>query len=324
MERMGLRPGRPVRNWVAPRDLTNLFELAGFEPLAERREILVPMRPGGLAGVVNGVLARLPLLRSLTLTYWLIARPQPQALGEPGVTVVVPCRNEAGNIDDIVERVPDMGSATEILFIEGGSTDDTRERIEAAIAANSERDMRLMAQTGKGKANAVHEAFAEAKHELLMILDADLTVAPEDLPKFYDALASGRGELINGSRLVYGMEPDAMRFLNMIANRMFAVLMSAVLGQYVKDTLCGTKALHRDDYRKMMAKRHEIGVEDPYGDFDFLLGASILGLKILNVPVRYGARTYGETNIERFSGGGMLARLAAAGFRRIWIRPLED
>jgi SAM-dependent methyltransferase len=322
MQRLGLRPERPVRNWVAPRDLANLFELAGFEPLAERREILVPMRPGRLAAVVNGVVARLPLLRSLTLTYWLIARPAPQAARELGVTVVVPCRNEAGNIDAIVERTPDMGSATEILFAEGGSSDDTRARVEQAIAG-SERDMSLIVQTGKGKANAVHEAFAIAKHEILMILDADLTVPPEDLPKFYEALASGRGELINGSRLVYGMEPGAMRFLNMIANRLFAILMSTILGQYVKDTLCGTKALHRDDYRKMMAKRHEIGPEDPYGDYDFLLGASILGLKILNVPVRYRARTYGETNIERFSGGGMLAKLAAAGFRRIWIRPLE-
>jgi SAM-dependent methyltransferase len=322
MEALGLRPARPVRNWVAPRDLDNLLELGGFEVIGHRKEILLPVR-GAMAGVVNGVLGRLPVVRSLTLTHWLIARPVAERTFDPGVSVVVPCRNEAGSIESIVDRVPDMGNGTEILFVEGGSTDDTRSRIQRAIRNHPERDLRLLVQTGKGKSNAVHEAFAVAKHDILIILDADLTVAPEDLPKFYDAVASRRGELVNGSRLVYGMESGAMRFLNLVANRGFAWLLSFVLGQYVKDTLCGTKALHADDYRLMMAQRHEIAAEDPFGDFDFLLGASLLGLKIVNVPVRYGARKYGETNIQRFSGGAMLLRLAAAGFRRIWWRPVE-
>jgi glycosyltransferase involved in cell wall biosynthesis len=239
------------------------------------------------------------------------------------VTVVSPARNEAGHIEALIERLPEMGAGTELIFVEGGSRDDTRAEIERQIERHPDRDIRLIPQTGRGKGDAVRTGFAAAKHEVLMILDSDLSVAPEDLPKFYDALISGRGEMINGSRLVYGMEPGAMRFLNMIANRLFAWLMSTVLGQYVRDTLCGTKAMHRDDYKRIMAKRHEIAAEDPYGDFDFLLGASVIGLKILNVPVRYGARTYGETNINRFSGGGMLARLAAAGFHRIWVRPFE-
>jgi hypothetical protein len=206
----GLRPTKPVRNWVAPRDLENVFELGGFEVLARRTEILLPMRPGSVSGVVNGVLARLPLLRMLALANFFIARPLPRSRPDQGVSVIVPTRNEAGNIDAIVERVPEMGTGTEIVFVEGGSTDDTRERIEAAISA-SPRDARLLVQTETGKANAVYEGFAAAKHEALMILDADLTVAPEDLPKFYDALVSGRGEMVVGSRLVYGMEAGAMR-----------------------------------------------------------------------------------------------------------------
>ena len=319
---LGRRPRRPIRNWVGPRDLTDLFELGGFDVIASRKEILLPMR-GPLARIANGILARLPGVRQLALTDWQIARPAASSRPEAGVTVVVPCRNEAGAIDSIVERVPSLGAGTELIFIEGGSTDETQEAIREAIARNPDRDMRLMVQTGKGKANAVHEAFAEAKHEILMILDADLTVAPEDLPKFYEALVSGRGEMINGSRLVYGMEEGAMRFLNMIGNRVFAVLLSAVLGQYVKDTLCGTKALYRDDYLRIMAQRDEIPGEDPFGDFDLLIGASLAGLKILNVPVRYGARFYGETNIDRFTGGSQLARLAAGGFQRIWMAPVE-
>lgn len=323
LQALRMRPARPVRNWVAPRDLINLFELGGFDVLEQRNEILLPARLGVLSLAVNGVLARLPLFRSLTLTCWLIARPLPRGGPDYGVTVVVPCRNEAGMIDAIVKRVPEMGRGTEILFVENGSTDDTGARIEEAIERHPDRDIRLLVMPEGGKARAVHAGFAAARHELLMILDADLSVAPEDLPKFYDALVSGRGELINGSRLVYGMEPGAMRFLNMIGNKFFAWLMSFVLGQYVKDTLCGTKALHRDDYARIMSRREEIEGEDPYGDFDFLLGASLLGLKILNVPVRYAARTYGETKMERFPVGGKLVRLAVGGFRRIWMRPVE-
>lgn len=323
LRKLGLRPNRPTRNWVAPKDFANLLELGGLEPVKQRNEILLPVRSRLASAIVNGAIARLPVFRSLTLTYFLIARPAPRRSGEERVTVVVPCRNEAGSIDEIVERVPEMGLGTELIFAEGGSSDDTRERIEAAIEANPKRDMRLVFQTGAGKANAVHEAFAVANGEILMILDADLTVAPEDLPKFYEAIVSGRGELINGSRLVYGMEDEAMRFLNLLANRLFAWTLSSVLGQYVKDTLCGTKVMRKRDYERIMDKRVEVGGEDPYGDFDLLLGAALLGMKILNVPVRYGARRYGDTNIQRFSGGGLLARLAAGGFRRIWVRPVE-
>lgn len=323
MRRLGLRPERPVQNWVAPRDLINLLELGGLELIGQRNEILLPVRAGALSRLVNGVLARLPLLRSLTLTYWLVARPSPRPRVDSGVSVVVPCRNEAGMIETIAKRVPEMGIGTEVVFVENGSTDGTQEEIEAAIERHPKRDLRLIVMDEPGKAQAVHAGFAAAKHEILMVLDADLTVVPEDLPKFYDALVSGRGEMINGSRLVYQMDPEAMRFLNLLGNKAFAWLMSAVLGQYVKDTLCGTKALRRDDYRRLMARRREIAGEDPYGDFDFLLGASLLQMKILNVPVRYTARTYGETKMERFPVGGQLARLAAAGFRRIWISPVD-
>lgn len=318
-----LRPSRPVQNWVAPRDLANLLELGGLEVVGQRNEILLPLRAGRLSRFVNGILARLPLIRSFTLTYWLIARPLPRSRPDCGVSVIVPCRNEAGMIDQIVARVPEMGTGTEIVFVENGSTDGTREAISAAIERHPERAMRLVALPEPGKARAVHAGFDAAAHEILMVLDADLTVVPEDLPKFYDALVSGRGELINGSRLVYGMDPEAMRFLNLLGNKAFAALMSAVMGQYVKDTLCGTKAFYRADYRRLMARRAEVKGTDPYGDFDFLLGAALGQMKILNLPVRYTARSYGDSKMERFPVGRQLARLAAAGFRRIWISPVD-
>jgi SAM-dependent methyltransferase len=317
-----LRPRRPIRNWVGPEDLVNLFELAGLEVVSQRSEMLLPLRSGPVSTVVNGGLARLPGLRALTLTHWLVGRPVSRPLEHTGTTVLVPCRNEAGHVPGLVKRIPDMGPATEILFVEGHSTDDTRERIEEEIAREPDRDVRLLVQTGKGKANAVREGFAAAKHDVLMILDGDLAVAPEDLPKFYEALVAGRGDVINGTRLVYAMEPGAMRFLNVLGNRFFASLLSFVLGQYVKDTLCGTKVLHRSQWERIQALRHEFGQEDPYGDFEILLGAALLGLKILNLPVRYGARDYGEPNIQRMTEGPLLLRLALGGFRRIWVRPV--
>jgi SAM-dependent methyltransferase len=318
-----LRPRGPVRNWVAPRDLINLAELAGLEMITQRMEILVPTRSSIVSRIANGFLVRLPGLRNLALTYWLVTRPAPRKRPEPGVSVVVPCRNEAGSIGEIVDRIPEMGSKTEVIFVEGGSTDGTRARIEEEIARRPDRDMRLVVQMGEGKWDAVQQGFAAARNEILMILDGDLTIAPEDLSKFYDALVSGRGELITGSRLVYGMEPGAMRFLNMVGNKFFAGLLSFVLGQYVKDTLCGTKVLHRDDYERILSRRDELGVEDPFGDFDLLLGAALVGLKIASLPVRYGARAYGDTNIQRFSSGGTLLKLALAGYRRLLVQPVE-
>jgi SAM-dependent methyltransferase len=323
MAALDLRPRRPIRNWVAPKDLVNLAELAGLEVVTQRNEILVPTTSRLVSRIANGMLARMPVLRTMTLTYWLVARPAARARADASVSVIVPCRNEAGSIRAIVDRVPEMGRETELIFVEGGSTDDTLERIHQEIERRPDRPMRVLRQTGKGKWNAVQEGFAAARNEILMILDGDLTVAPEDLPKFYDALVCGRGEMINGSRLVYGMEAGAMRFLNLLGNKFFAGVFSVLLGQYVKDTLCGTKVLYREDYERIARRKGEIGHEDPFGDFDLLLGASLAGYKIVNLPVRYGARTYGEPNIQRFSSGAELLRLAVAAFRHMWVRPLS-
>jgi glycosyltransferase involved in cell wall biosynthesis len=237
--------------------------------------------------------------------------------------VIVPARNESGSIADLVRRIPEMGKGTEVIFVEGGSEDDTRERIEAEIAAHPERNLKLIGQSGKGKWNAVQEGFDAAGEDILMILDGDMTVAPEELPKFYEAIASGHGDLINGNRTVYAMEPGAMRFLNMVGNRFFAGLLSRILGQYVKDTLCGTKVLRRADWQRISERSHEFDADDPYGDFEILLGGALLGLKISNIPIRYQARIYGEPNIHRFPEGLLLLRLAAAGYRRLWVKPVR-
>jgi glycosyltransferase involved in cell wall biosynthesis len=249
---------------------------------------------------------------------FIVARPLPlPSAGNETVSVVIAARNEAGNIEKIFERVPEMGGGTEIVFVEGGSTDDTYEVIQAAIARHPERGCRLYRQPGKGKGDAVREGFRRSTGDVLMILDADLTVAPEDLPKFFDALISGRGEFVNGVRLVYPMEERAMRLFNLAGNKFFSWAFSWLLGQPIKDTLCGTKVLRRETYDEIAANRAAFGDFDPFGDFDLIFGAARLNLKIAEMPIRYRERTYGETNIRRWTHGWLLLRMVVFAMSRI-------
>lgn len=318
-ETLRLKPVKPIRNWVSPEDVRNLLELSGFEVLTRTSRILMPKRIPLLTLLLNGLLANVWPFNHLCLTYWILARPRGRGLEGAAVSVVCPCRNEAGNVAEVVRRLPQMGRATELIFVEGGSTDGTRTEIERQIALHPELDISLLGQPGTGKGDAVRAGLAAAKHEVLMILDGDISVRPEDLPKFYRSLAEGRGELINGSRLVYDVEPGSMRFLNMLGNKAFSRLFKAVTGQHVKDTLCGTKALHRDDYRQIAATRPYFGDFDPFGDFDLLFGAARLNLKIVDLPVRYQPRTYGTTNISRWRHGWLLLRMTLFAFWKFRI-----
>jgi glycosyltransferase involved in cell wall biosynthesis len=231
--------------------------------------------------------------------------------------VIVPARNEAGNIPDIFTRVPDMGQGTELVFVEGHSRDNTYAAIRAAMAQHPERCCQLLRQGGVGKGDAVRLGFAQARGEMLMILDADLTVPPEDLPRFYEVLCSGKGEFVNGVRLVYPMEREAMRFVNLAGNKFFTIVFSWLLGQPIKDTLCGTKVLWKRDYEAIAANRAYFGDFDPFGDFDLIFGAVKSNLKITDLPIRYRERTYGTTNIERWKHGWLLLRMVIFAARRL-------
>jgi SAM-dependent methyltransferase len=320
--RMGLADPALNQNWLTLADLDNILALGGFEVVRQWQEVLFPLAVPLLAPFCNRYLVKLWPLRHLALTNFIVARLGPEASTEargpePVVSVIVPARNEAGNIENILQRVPEMGAGTEIVFVEGHSRDDTYAAIEAAIARHPERRLRLLRQSGAGKGDAVRLGFAEAAGGVLMILDADLTVAPEDLPRFYRALRSGRGEFINGVRFVYPMEKQAMRFLNFLGNKFFSLAFSWLLGQNVKDTLCGTKVLSRADYDTIAANRSYFGDFDPFGDFDLIFGAAKLDLKIADMPVRYHERTYGQTNIQRWRHGLLLLRMFAFALRRL-------
>ncbi|MFL5946351.1 MAG: glycosyltransferase [Gaiellaceae bacterium] len=318
-ELLGLRPSTPIRNWVAPIDVQNLLKLSGLEVLSSTERVLFPLRVPVVSTLLNGVLATIWPFNRLCLTHWTVARPQQQPAPETSVSVVCPCRNEAGHIARLIEGMPEFGTELELIFVEGGSTDDTRSEIERQRELHPERKITLIGQPGKGKADAVRAGFAKAKHEVLMILDGDLSVSPEDLPKFYRAIIGGRGDLINGSRLVYDMEPGAMRFMNVVGNKVFSRLFRTATGQQVKDTLCGTKVLRRRDYDKIAGGRDYFGDFDPFGDFDLLFGAARINLKIIDLPVKYGARIYGDTNISRWRHGLLLLRMTMFAFWKFKI-----
>ncbi len=313
---LGLVASRPVSSWLSRRDVMNLCTLADWEIFKSFGQILLPLPLGLLSRFVNRWIA--PLASWACLSIFLIGRKRSPARREPKrVSVVVPARNEAGSIASALERVPRLGEETELIFIEGHSSDNTWEIIFSLPDTFPNGRIIKMRQTGKGKGNAVIEAFREATGDIVIILDADLTMPPEELPKYIEVLASGKADFANGVRLVYPMDKDAMKFANLCANKAFSLVFSWLLGQSVKDTLCGTKALWREDYEKIDRNRNYFGDFDPFGDFDLLFGADKQNLKIMDVPIRYRERFYGETNIQRWKHGVILLRMVLFAARRL-------
>lgn len=316
-EFFGLKAKQPLQNWLSIKDIENILHLEGFEIVKVEKKLLFPKFIPLFNLIVNKFLANLPGINGLDLIQFITARPIYSEPKEFSVTIVVPARNEKGNMENAIKRTPKFGSHQEFIFIEGNSSDGTYEEMLRVQHAYPEVDMKVMKQTGKGKGNAVREAFDVATCDILMILDADLTTPPEDMPKFYEALRNNKGEFINGCRLVYPMEGEAMRFLNYLGNKFFGWFFSFILGQRLKDTLCGTKVLFREDYKKIIANRHYFGDFDPFGDFDLLFGAAKLNLKITEVIVRYRDREYGSTQISRFTHGWLLIKMSLFAARKI-------
>ena len=325
-EFIGLKRKTPNQNWLTQTDIKNLLMLSGFDVYRRDTRMIFPAYIPLFSGFMNKILAKLPLIRLLAMNNYSFAKPgsveQPSEVSEKySVSIVIPARNESGNIESGLLRIPKFGKFQEIIFVEGNSTDDTWEKInEIKNKYGSSYRIKIAKQEGKGKADAVRKGFDIAEGDILMILDADLTVPPEDLPKFYDAIATGKGDFVNGSRLVYQMEKQAMRFLNMLGNKFFSMAFSWLLDQPFKDTLCGTKVILKSDYEKLVTNRKFFGDFDPFGDYDLIFGAYKLNLKIVELPIRYRERTYGSTNISRFKHGLILLRMCFFAARKIKFR----
>jgi ubiquinone/menaquinone biosynthesis C-methylase UbiE len=306
------------QNWLSTEDIVALLRLADFEVVRREWRQLLPRWCFGLGAFVNNYLAPWPVIRRACLRNYVVARSRRASAGSrPSTTVVIPCRNERDNIEPAVKRLPRFCADLEIVFVEGHSKDGTLEEIHRVVAAYPHLDIKVLVQPGRGKGDAVRAGFAAARGEVLMILDADLTTPPEWMPKFYEAIASGKGEFINGSRLVYPMQDEAMQMLNHIANHVFSWIFTWLLGQRFTDTLCGTKVLTKEHYARIAAGRPYFGDFDPFGDFDLILGASKLNLKVVEIPVAYASRSYGETQISRFVHGWLLLRMVVFAFKKL-------
>ena len=317
-ESIGFKKKSPKQNWLTKKDLQTFLYLAGYETYRSARRVLLPINIPIISWFFNKFIGRLPLINHLCLNQYVFARPI-GSLPQRGysTTIVIPARNESGNLENALERMPKFGSHQEIIFIEGNSTDDTWEQIQKLPEKYPNCDIKIGQQSGKGKGDAVRKGFSMASGDILMILDADLTVPPEDLSSFYFAITNNKGEFINGSRLVYPMERNAMRLLNLFGNKFFSIMFSWLLEQPIKDTLCGTKVIFKNDYEKLIKNRAFFGEFDPFGDYDLIFGAYKLNLKIIDLPIRYRERVYGDTNISRFSHGLMLLRMVGYAARKI-------
>lgn len=304
MVRLFTQPSVKERNWLDDNDVQNLLNLAGFEVITKQKRVLFPVFIPLLSDLLNKIVAHFPIVNLLCLTNFIVARKVDNNKKQYSVSIIVPARNEAGNIKYIPKSIPKFGKFQEIIFVEGNSSDETWKAI------NKLKNVKIFKQKGRGKADAVRLGFSKAKGDILMIYDADRTVDAKDLKKFYLALSTGKGEFINGSRLIYPMEKDAMRILNKIGNKFFSILFTWILGQRFKDTLCGTKAFFRKDYLNFRKFS-----DDPFGDFELIFGAIKNNLKVIEIPVRYKDRVYGATNINRFKHGLLLLKMTWIAFR---------
>src|SRR3989338_4774357 len=318
MEFIGLKMKQPFSSWLSSQDIRNLLKLEDFDIIKSGEKVLFPKYIPLISGIFNRFLANLPLIRKLCIVQYIIARPiniEPKT--EKSVSIVIAARNEEGNIEKIIKTLHSLGKKNEIIFIEGGSSDNTWNEIIRVAGKYKKKDIKYAKQDGTGKGDAVRKGFEMASSDILMIYDADMTVPANDLIKFYEAIASNKGEFINGSRLVYPMEKQAMRTLNLFGNKMFGLLFSWMLNQKLKDTLCGTKVISKKNYDILKKNRKYFGDFDPFGDFDLIFGASKMDLKIAEIPIRYKERTYGDTNIRRFAHGLLLIKMCLFAMKKI-------
>jgi glycosyltransferase involved in cell wall biosynthesis len=260
--------------------------------------LAIPVYLAAISYLINKIIPRIYGIKNLSFMQYVVCRKRQDISKRDSMScsIVVPCHNEEGNIEECVRRIPDVGTSTEILIVDDGSTDNTA-GVAHRISRIDKRVAVIRIEKNLGKGNAVRAGFDRARGDILIILDADMSVMPEDIPKFFNAIADGAAEFVNGTRMVYPIEKQAMKFLNYLGNKMFGIITSIIMGQRNTDTLCGTKALLRKDY-------YHIGIKDcQWGDFDLLYGAARLRLKMLEMPVNYRRRIRGSSKMRVFKHG---------------------
>ena len=324
--RLDLKRKERIQNWLSIRDLEAYLNAMGFETVRTFRQTILPVRMGVLGPLINGLAALLPFFDFLMLDQFIVARSVPGRKADEtdaGLTICITVQNEKGNIEPIVKSLPRVCDKQEILFVEGHSTDGTRDEIKRVMNSYPEKRVRLIGQPGKGQGDAIRVGFQDAREEIIIVYEGDGTSVPEDIHYFYDAMRENRFEFIEGSRFVYPLNQQAMPLLNRIGNILFAKWFSWFLGQNVTDVLSGIKAINKKSYQVIYDHWGFLGVEDPFGDFELLYGAARFGLKVGEIPIRYRPRPYGESKTRPFRHGLMLLKMIVVGqwiFRTMAIK----
>jgi hypothetical protein len=296
-EKTGLKMPENTRNWLSIDDLENFLYISGYQVIKRKYLMFFPKFIPVISYILNKFIGNLPFLRRLSLNHIVVARPS-RPLDNPETkkcSVVITCRDEEGNIEGLVTRMPKMGNNTEIIFVEGHSRDNTVTKIKEVIAKYPEKDIKMLKQKGIGQGDAFRYGFDEALGDFVIWLEADLTTPPEEAIHFWNAYLNNQGEYVNGSRFIYKMEKSAMPLLNFLGNRFFGILFTTLLKQRFTDTLCGFKAISKKNYIKIRKQIDFFGDFDPFGDFELIFGAIKNNLKVAEIPVHYQPRQYGES-----------------------------
>ncbi len=314
LNRLKLRSAILPRNYISLNSLSHIFKLSGYEMIYFKPLIFFPFRFVFIGDMLNLILKNIPIIKNLCFVGSIVLRPIITEKSEKSLSIIIPAKNERENITRFFAEITQIEkSNTEIIFVEGHSSDRTWNKIEELIKEyHGDLNIKLYKQPAKGKKDAVEYGFSKASGDLILILDSDLTVSVDEIKKFYNAYCEGLADFINGDRLVYPMEKNAMRFLNWIGNVFFAKVLSVCLNQKIGDSLCGTKLFPRVFLKPMKEWIRHFNKTDPFGDFELLFAASELCLGIVDVPVHYSSRKYGTTQIQRFYNGWQLIRMLVA------------
>ena len=249
------------------------------------------------------------------------------------LAVLVPCYNEAGSIAACVEQLLEQEGINTFLLIDDGSQDGSSAICAALAARHAPRVEVLLLPQNVGKNAAIRAGAAAVSEEFLIVLDADMTVAPASIRSVLEALAGGYAggftasmerdrpgggalapgpELransrvfVYGSRLHGNMTRGAMSLAHRLGNRFFAAWVSLLLNREVSDVLCGLKALPKDVLSNMPSSACR------WGDFDLFFAAADAGLRFLEIPVAFAPRRAGHSKMRAFSAGLYFAYLCA-------------
>jgi glycosyltransferase involved in cell wall biosynthesis len=224
--------------------------------------------------------------------------------------VLVPCRNEKGNILKLHLELSTLKNVDEIIFVEGGSHDKTYEEIESLLKRCPNSRIRLIKQMGHGKFNAVLSGYHASNADFFVIWDGDNTIPCSDQQKMIDLFLERSQEpvFVTANRITVHREDNAFRFINLIGNFLFSFLVLLVFRVKIPDVLSGTKIFHRNLLHEDITCNRALEA-DPFGDLYLLSRASKVGCEILSIPCKYKERTYGISNIGRWSGGLAMLKL---------------